>query len=153
MTVVASQIMKYFRDFFNQLKICVTIPMGHTSNFSSYVTMISNFFIVMINKFFANPTTVTWLKLFFFFFTYDQIFLKVFFYYLFTTLILLRNCFNKFISTIFTSKINNWLTKSIINTNNFLSKTTRNVILIFFLCKNLHKLQRFLNYTKNRHKF
>ena len=32
----------------------------------------------------------------------------------------------------YASIINNWLSKFIINTNNFISKTTRNVVLIFF---------------------
>ena len=132
MTVVASQIMKYYRNFFSQLKIYVTIPMGSTSKFSSYVTMMSNFFIVMINNFFTNPTTATWLKLLLLFFTHDQIFIKVFFCYFFTILIIHKNSFNKLISCIFTSRNNNWLTKYIININNFVSKTTRNVILIFF---------------------
>ena len=100
------------------------------NEFSSYVTMISNFFIV-INEFFTNPASVTWLKLLFFF-TYDKIFVKVFFHYFFAVLILLKNCFNKFISSIFISKDSYWLTESIINTNNLVSKTARNVILIFF---------------------
>ena len=51
----------------------------------------------------------------------------------FTVFILFTNCFNKFISSIFTSKNNHWLGKLIINTNNFVSKTTRNVILILFI--------------------
>ena len=40
-----------------------------------------------------------------------------------------KNCFNKFISS--TSKNNYWLSKFIIKTSNLVSKTTRNVILIF----------------------
>ena len=54
------------------------------------------------------------------------------FYITFLKYSLFKNCFNKFISSIFTSVKNNWFTKSIINKNNFVSKTTRNVILIFF---------------------
>ena len=79
---------------------------------------------------FANPTSVTLLKFFFFFFSDDQFF-TVLFHYFFTVFMLFRNCFNCF-SCIFTSVNNNWLTKFIINTNRFVIKTTRNVILRFF---------------------
>ena len=41
MTVVTSQILKYYRNFFSQLKIYVTTPMSCPSRFSSYVTMIT----------------------------------------------------------------------------------------------------------------
>ena len=126
--------------------------MSCTSKFSSYVTMISNFFIVIINEFFTNPASVTRLKLFFYF-THDQIFVKSFFHYFFTVFKLFKNCFNKFISSIFTSKSNYWLSKFIINTKIFLSKTTRKKILISFLSRTLHNFQHSLNYTQNRHKF
>ena len=133
MTVITSQIVKYYKNFLSQLKIYVTTPMGCTSKFCSYVTMISNFFIVIINKFFTNPTSITLLKLIFFFFSYDQIFVEMFFHHFFAVLIILKNCFNKFIGCIFAYKNNNWLIKLIIDVNNFVSKTTRNVILIFFV--------------------
>ena len=58
--------------------------------------------------------------------------LKCFFHYFFTILILFKNGFDKFISNIFTSKNNYWLGTFIINTSKLVSKTTRNVILIFF---------------------
>ena len=54
MTVVTPQIMKYYKNFFGWLKIYVTTPMSCTSKFSSYVGMISNFFIVIINKFYKS---------------------------------------------------------------------------------------------------
>ena len=123
--------MKYYRDVFSQLQIHVTASMTYASEFSTYVAMISSFFIAIINEFFTNPANVTRLK-FLFFFTHDQIFVKVFFHYFFTILILLKNCFNKFTSSIFTSKNSYWFGKFIINTNKLVSKTTRNVILIFF---------------------
>ena len=91
--------------------------MSFTSKFSNHMTMISNFFIVITNEFFTNPASVARLELFFFFLTYDEIFVQVFFRYFFTILILFKNCFNKFISSIFTSKNNYWLGKFIINTN------------------------------------
>ena len=81
---------------------------------------------------FTYPAHVTRLKLFFFFFSHDQILVKKFFHYFFTVFILFKNCFNKFRSCIFTSKNNYWFTKFIINTNKFVSKTTRNIILVFF---------------------
>ena len=129
--------MKYYRNFLSQLKIYVKIPMSCISKLSSYVTMISIFFIIIINEFLTNPANVTWLKFLFFFFiffffTYDQIFVKMFFHYFFTVIILLINCFKKFISSIFNSKNNYWFDKFIINTNELVSKTTRNMILIFF---------------------
>ena len=42
-------------------------------------------------------------------------------------------------------------TKSIINTNNFVSIT--NYKEHAYLCKYLHNIQHFLDYTKNQHKF
>ena len=54
------------------------------------------------------------------------------FCHFFALFILPKNCFNKFISSIYISKNNYWISKFIINTNKFVSKTTRNVILIFF---------------------
>ena len=101
-------------------------------------------FTATINEFFTNLANVTRLKLFFFF-IHDQGFVKVFFHYFFTILILFKNHFNKFISSIFISKNNCWLSKFIINKIKLVSKTTRNVILIFFLNKNLRNFQHFLN--------
>ena len=63
------------------------------------------------------------------------IFFLMFLHYFLTILILFKNCFNKFISSIFISKNNYWLSKFIINTNKFVSKTTRNVVLMFFWVK------------------
>ena len=123
--------MKYYRDVFSQLQIHVTASMTYASEFSTYVAMISSFFIAIINEFFTNPANVTRLK-FLFFFTHDQIFVKVLIHYFFTVFKLFQNRFNKFKSSIFASKNNYWLSKIIINTNKLVSKTTRNVILIFF---------------------
>ena len=91
-----------------------------------------HFFIITTSELFTHPASVTQLELFFFFFTQDQIFVKMFIDYFFTILIFFKNCFNKFIDSIFTSKNIYWLGKLIINTNKFVRKTTRNVILIFF---------------------
>ena len=124
--------MKYYRNLFSHLKVYVTTPMRCPSKFSSYVTIISNFSIVIINNFCTYITTVTLLKKKLLFFIHYEIFIKMFFHYFSTIFILFKNCSNKFISCIFISINNNQLTKFIINTNNFISKTTRNVILIFF---------------------
>ena len=117
-------------------------PTNCFSKFSSHVTMISTFFIVIINEFSAYPTRVTWVKLFLFF-THDQTFVEILFHYFYTILILFKNCFNKFISSIFTSKNNYWLGRFIINTNKFVSKTTRNVILILFWARTFITFNRF----------
>ena len=105
--------------------------MSCTSKFSSHMTMISNFFIVIINEFYKNSANVTQLKLFFFFFTHGQFFVKVFFHYFLKVFKLFKNRLNKLIRRIFASKNNNRFTKFIINTNKLVSKTTRNVILLF----------------------
>ena len=70
--------------------------------------------------------------LLFYSFSFMIKFVKMFFHYFLAVFIFFKNFFNKFISSIFTSVSNNWLTKFIINTNKFISKTTRNVNLIFF---------------------
>ena len=146
MNVKTSYIVKYYRNFLVNWRF-VTTTMSCSSKFSSYVTMISKFFIV--NEFFTNLASITWLKLFFFF-THDQIFVKGFFHYLdknynifqttrlnhtmiffnhtmvfsllLTVFILPKNCFINLISKIFTSKNNYWLGKFIINTNKFVNK-------------------------------
>ena len=104
------------------LNFPVTWPWPYTFSSSSSIS------------FFTNPANVTRLKLFFFF-THDQIFVKVLFHYFFTILILFKNHFNEFISSIFTSRKNYWVSKFIINTNKLVSKTTKNVILIFLWVK------------------
>ena len=106
--------------------------MGSKSKFTSYVTMISNFIFIITNKFFTNLTIITFLKQVFFFFSHNQFFIKIFFYYFFAMFIFFKNCFNKFIGCIFTPINNGWFSKFIINANNFISKTTRNMVLIFF---------------------
>ena len=110
----------------------ITNPTSSTSKFTIYMTMIPYFFFIIVSKFFTNLTTVTLLKQLFFFFTHDQIFIKVFVHYFSAIFILLKNCFNKLIGCIFTLINNNWLSKRIINANNFVNKTTSNLILIFF---------------------
>ena len=129
MIVTTFSTVKCYRNFFSHLKIYVTTAKSCASKFTSAMTMVSIFFIAIINEFFTN---VTGLELIFFFFSYDQIFVKIFFYYFFTIAILFKNCFNKFISSIFTPKNNNRLPKSIIKTNNFVSKITRNMTMGFF---------------------
>ena len=122
--------MKYYRNIFSDLKICVTTPTSYASKFTSCMTMIFNFFVVIINDFFTYLASVTRLK--FFFFTHDQVFVEMFFHYFFTILILFNNSFNKFISSIFTSENNYWFGKFIINLSKLVSKSTRNMILILF---------------------
>ena len=70
-----------------------------------------------------------------FFFSHNQIFVKMFFHYFFTVFILFKNCFNKSISSISTSINNNCFTKFIISTNKLITKTARNVIFTFFCVK------------------
>ena len=65
------------------------------------------------------------------FFIHKQVFIKIFVHYFFVKFIFLKNYFNKFISCIFTSINNNWLSKPIINTKNFIGKTTRNMVILF----------------------
>ena len=124
--------------------------MSCACKFASYKTMISYFFVVIINEFFTNPASLLdW----FFFFTHDQIFVKVFFHYFFTILILFKNCFNKFVSSIFASKDNYLLSKFIINTKQVCKQNNKKRYLDIFLSKNLHNFQHSLNYTQNQDKF
>ena len=97
--------MKYYRSVFSQFKIYITNPMSCTSIFSCYMTMISYFFI--LNEFFTYSTSVTWSKIFFFFVSHDQIFVKMFFHFFFTVIILSKNCFNESIRSISTAIKNN----------------------------------------------
>ena len=105
------------------LKIYDINPMSCASKFSSHMTTISNFIIVIINEFFTNPASITPLKSFFFFFRHDQFFVKMFFHCYLTILMLLKNWFNKFISSIFASIHNYWFGKFIININKLVRKS------------------------------
>ena len=84
-----------------------------------------------------------------FFFTHDQIFVKMFFGYFFAVFKLFKNRFNKFIRSIFASKKNYWFSKFIINTNKFVSKTTRNVILILFWVRAFKTFNTFELHSKS----
>ena len=79
-----------------------------------------------------NPAFVIWFKASFILYSHDKIFIKVLFYHLFTIPILLKNHFNKLVDCLFSSVKNNWLVKSIVKTYNFVSKTARNMSLVFF---------------------
>ena len=52
----------------------------------------------------------------------------MFFYHLPAITIPTKNCFNKFANSISSSVKNNFFTEFIINTNNFVSKTTRKLV-------------------------
>ena len=132
MTAIAFQIMKYYRNFFSQLKINITVPMSRTSIFLFYMIIISCFIITCSKQFVTYAAFVTWLKSFFIFYSHDKIFIEMIFYHIFTIILLFKNCFNKYIDCIFTSVKNSWFAKSIINTYNFVSKPARNMFLILF---------------------
>ena len=78
----------------------------------------------------------------------------MFFYHLFPIIVFFKNCFNKSIDCIFSSVKNNWLAKFITNTYNFVSKTARNMSLVFFGIRSiiiiiitLNLIQPLLNFT------
>ena len=105
-------------------KIDVPTPMRSTYKSSCYVAVISYFFI--FNEFSQiQQMLLDWN-------CYDHGFVEMCFHYFFTVFVLFKNCFNKFLTSIFTSVNGNWFTKFIIDPNKFVSKTTRNVTLIFF---------------------
>ena len=124
--------MKNYRNFFSKLKIYVTTPTSCTSKFqvmlqwSLTFSALSSMSFSQIRQVLRDCSSSFSLMI--------KFLLKCLFiiHYSFTILIFFKNCFNKFISSIFTSKNNYWLGKFIINTNKPVSKTTRNVILIHF---------------------
>ena len=124
--------MKYHRYFFTNFKINITTIMCRTPIFTSDVTMISHSIIIIFNQFTTNPTNITSFKFFIFFSTYDYVFIEIFSHNFFTILVFIKNYLNKFKNCIFSSVQHNTFTVFIINTHNFISKTTRNMILIFF---------------------
>ena len=100
------------------------------SLFTSYMAMISHV-IIKINQFTKNPTNITPFKFFIFFSSHNQVFIKMFFHHSPTIIILFKNTLNKCNHCTFTSVKYNIFTEFIINTNNLISKTTRNMVLIF----------------------
>ena len=129
MTVVTSKIMKYCRNLFGRLKIYIStlvvtmsfpVTWQWSLTFSSSSMSFSQIQLVLLDWNCSSSSLMI------------KCLLKYFFITFFAVFILLKNCFNKFISSIFISKDSYWLTESIINTNNLVSKIARNVILIFF---------------------
>ena len=62
----------------------------------------------------------------------DKSFLKCVFITFQRFFILIRNLCNEFMNSIFSSVKSNWFAKSIINAHDFISKTARNMLLVFF---------------------
>ena len=124
--------MKYYRDLFSQLKINITIPIPKVSIFACHVIMIFYFIITFSNQFTTYPSVIALIKVSFIFCIQDKVFIKVLFYFLSAIMILLKNYFNKLIARIFSSAKNDWLGWSIVNADNFLRKSTRNMFLTFF---------------------
>ena len=125
MTVITPEIMKYYQNFFSQFKINIMTPMNRTSVFSCCMTMIS--YICRLhqityedmNKFLLKCLSITFLQ------------------YSYSPRIVLINLLSEFFSAV----KNNWFTSFIINTNNFVSKTARNigiVVDIFQCMKNYY---------------
>ena len=123
--------MKYHRNFFSHFKIYITGPICGTSLFSTHMTMIPHLIISNIKQFITNPTNITQLKSFFFLCWHDKVFVKTFFYHSATIIVLTKECFNKFVNIILSSAQDIFFTEFIVNTNNFISKTARNMILKF----------------------
>ena len=85
-----------------------------------------------IKQFIAYPAFITWLKSLFIFYRHNKVFVKMFFLinfleYLYSSRIALVNLFTRFFPLIRTA----FLTKFIVNTNNFVRKIVRNMCLIF----------------------
>ena len=80
MTVIAFQIMKYYRSLFSQLKINIAVPMSRTSMFSCCIIMISYFDICYSNQFITYLVFITWFKTYFIFYLRNEIFIKTRFY-------------------------------------------------------------------------
>ena len=117
--------MKYCSDVFSQFKIKITIFMSRTSIFNSYMIIMSDFIISFI-IFIAS------LKVFFIIYSHYKIFAKVLFIALFQYSYPLRTAVINLLTAFFSSAKNNRLAKSMINRHNFISKTARNMLLIFF---------------------
>ena len=139
--------MKYYNNFLSQSKINITTPIWRTSISSCYVIIISGFVTLISNNlmniqgllldwnFFSSSADKTKFLLKCFYYCYYYYY--YYYYYYFAIIILFKNCLNKFTDLIFTSVKKNWLTKSIINSKNFVSKTTRNMILTFFVIQSI----------------
>ena len=117
--------MKYYNNFFVQLKINITTPISRTSTFSCYMIMISCVIISCTKQFVTYSAFITSLRYSFMFYIHEQIFVKMVFYHLFAIFIFFKNCTNKFMDYIFSSVKNNCLA-------DFISKPARNMCVIFF---------------------
>ena len=125
--------MKYYRNVLSQLKVMLQLQWAEPLTFLVMWQWSLTFSSSLLMSFSQiQQVLLDWIILLLFHLWSSQIFVKMFIHFFFTILINFKNCFNKFINSIFTSKKNYLLDKFIITTKKFVSKTTRNVILIFF---------------------
>ena len=125
--------MKYYRNVLSQLKVMLQLQWAAPLTFLVMWQWSLTFSSSLLMSFSQiQQVLLDWIILLLFHFWSSQIFVKMFIHFFFTILINFKNCFNKFINSIFTSKKNYLLDKFIISTKKFVSKTTRNVILYFF---------------------
>ena len=117
--------MKYYNNFFVQLKINITALISRTSILFCYVIMISCIIISCTKQFVTYSAFITSLRYSFMFYIHEQIFVKMVFYHFFAIFIFSKNCTNKFMDYIFSCVKDNCLAE-------FISKTARNMCVIFF---------------------
>ena len=123
--------MKYYSHFFTNFQINITTPMTRSSLFTTYMTMISDLIIINNNQFTKNLTNIRPFKFFILLSSHDQVFAEMLFDHISTIIIFFEIALNNFKNCIFLSMQHNIFTKFIVNTDKFISKTTKNVILIF----------------------
>ena len=105
--------------------------MWRTSLFSSYVTMISYFNIIINISIITNLTFSRVLKIYNIFFSHHKFFFKMFFHRITVIFTFLNRIINKIVNYIFALVYFKRLTKLIINTYHFTAITATNKFLIF----------------------
>ena len=119
--------MNHYRNFFIQLKINITIPIHRTlffffSHDYKSLTLLSPLAnnLLLVLKSFLSCTVMTK-------------FLLKRFSHPYAIPLLLNNCFIKPFNYILSFVNKNWFAKFVINTFKFVSKTPRNICLVFFV--------------------
>ena len=107
------------------------------SVFTSDVTMISYFIFRVSNQSTSNSTNISQFKSFILFCTHNQVFIKILSQNFSVIIILNKNRSNEFVNSILLSVQHNLFAIFIINTNNLISKATKNMILIFLCVRNI----------------
>ena len=122
----------YFVWIYSQFQIAVIV--SRTSEFSGYMTVISDSNVFFIIFFVTNMTTVSFLKFVFIFCFHFQWFIEMLFHRFFAIFDFIKHLLHESVNSFFTSKNLYWFTIFVIITTNQLVPITANFVFLICFC-------------------